>query len=496
MDKELKDLYEVEREGEYKLVIRPIEEDLEEDLIEDIDNKEEEGEPTGIMEMEVDMSLVKAMESAEESGTLAEFIADYIAFDGTIDDLRAAAGLSKIVTIDILNAAYQSLLDGSLVDDDAPIDAEVDPYDYLMKIVVKNKLFNDKEIKDMVFDEYIFHMGEKAWDDAYVRFLDDFNSTTRDELVYRLSRLHEGLEDTADIDVEEGEVEEDTDDEYEVISIGELMAELKAEDTFDTDKLESEKKLFKRYASILGVENYENLVMFYDADFGYLPADHFDPEEVVGEIVELEDNDKEMAVTYFESIPVVYEENYRTGDNTLFFPNRNKAIKYLKEIDGITSEIEDNEEGESDFIADTMADMEITNIEEALNMIDMRNNNKYDLLNKYLSEDITTEQRTIIKKMLKEGADDEELSKVFTYNPDDDSEEAYDFMKANGNLEENEYNLDLCKKVIPMLENARFELYNITQANSAYKAATDKKAQIISVLEEAIAIVRDLRTSN
>jgi hypothetical protein len=140
--------------------------------------------------------------------------------------------------------------------------------------------------------------------------------------------------------------------------------------------------------------------------------------------------------------------------------------------------------------------MEITNIEEALNIIDMRNNNKYDLLNRYLSEDITSEQRNTIKKMLKEGADDGELSKVFIYNPDDDSEEAYDFMKANGNLEENEYNLELCKKVIPMLENARFELYNITQANSAYKAATDKKAQVISVLEEAIAIVKDLKTSN
>lgn len=413
-------------------------------------------------------SSVMALESAYQDGTLAEYVADYVAFGGSVEELKAIAAESTIVTPEDIDVAAG----GDYV---LHVDSQEDPYNEFMNIVVQSKLQSDKEVQDYIFDLYFCHQGEPEWDNAYIKFLDDFGKTTRDELVYRLQRQNSPVLESLNESAED--VQKASDD---LFTVEEMMSGFV--DNMSDDQIDREIKLFKRYASILGTKAYEKLVVLNVED-NYLF--HPDSVDLYGETVEV--GNRNVSARYYEEANMIFEINKIAGSEMLFFKDIQSANDYLSKYDS-----EDIDEG---WMYGVNKDEEVLveNIHDALNYVDRYTNNKYDLLNKYLSENITREQKATLKKMLTEGAEPEELAKVFTYNPDDEDEE-YDFMKVNGNVEDNEHNVNIAKSSLSLLETIREKLYNIQKSNSAYEAATNSKQAILADLEEVFELVSDLRT--
>jgi hypothetical protein len=148
-------------------------------------------------------------------------------------------------------------------------------------------------------------------------------------------------------------------------------------DNMPEDQINKEIRLFNRYARLLNCPNYEDMIVFVDEDFIFIPENRTN---TFGEIIDIPNPD--VTVTYYKDLNVVSEQNKVAGNYFLFFKDLDSALGYLDNS-------VDADESEMDFEVD--GDKEITNIQEALNFIDVKTNNKFDLVNKYLSEDLSSD---------------------------------------------------------------------------------------------------------
>lgn len=464
--------FEFFRDGEYKLVMEQtddLEEDFEIDGLDIIEMPEEE-----IQVGEEKSPLLFAMEKAHADGTLADFIMDYVAFDGTIDDLKAVITPDSYLTTDDINAAYDNVEDSGLMLKDSDF-CDCDPYQEFVNIVLENKIFSDKEIKDSVFDSYIEHIGEYKWDEAYVRFLDNFETIMRDELKVRVEKAHSGCGITESLtEATLGDIGIAKDN---LSTVGEMMAGFI--DNMPDDQINKEIRLFNRYARLLNCPHYEDMIVFVDEDYIFIPENRTN---TFGEIIDIPNSD--ITATYYKDLNVVSEQNKVAGNYFLFFKDLDSALGYLDNS-------VDADEPEIDFEVD--GDREITNIQEALNFIDVKTNNKFDLVNKYLSEDLSGDQVATLKTLLKEGSEAEDIAKVFTYNEDEDlSDKPYDWVTANGTAEANNENVVICKEALNILDLIRSDVFSIQKANSAYEEATRLKTGIIESITNLLELIEDL----
>jgi hypothetical protein len=214
------------------------------------------------------------------------------------------------------------------------------------------------------------------------------------------------------------------------------------------EQLDKEIRLFSKYAQLLNCPHYEDMIVFVDEDYLFIPENRTN---AFGEIINIPNPN--VVASYYKDLNVISEQNKIAGSYFLFFKDLDSALRYLD------NSVE-ADEPEMDFEIDS--NKEITNIQEALNFIDVKTNNKFDLVNKYLSEDLNNDQVATLKTLLKEGSDAEDIAKVFTYNEDEDiSDKPYDWVTANGTVEANNENVVICKEALNILDLIRSDVFSI-----------------------------------
>lgn len=186
-------------------------------------------------------------------------------------------------------------------------------------------------------------------------------------------------------------------------------------------QLDDEMKKFKKFARILHVKDFGDVLVMVDEG-------ERDPSELFPDgryhVVNEETGEHEI---YFDEQGIVAE--YTNGLIYIYFASEDIMNKFIKASDEFlrSFEIEENP-----FVEESLEFGDVMSIEECLNILDKNSNNKFDLLNCYLSEHFTTDEKCKIAEMIKEGYSKDSLQKYlkekivdkdFVLTEDQDEEE-------------------------------------------------------------------------
>ena len=164
--------------------------------------------------------------------------------------------------------------------------------------------------------------------------------------------------------------------------------------------IDNELKLYSRYAKELGIKDYMSMVVFVDetgeVDPSYVLPDDGVPVEVKGE---------RTVTKYFDTGMLAERFN---GNLFLFFKDEESMDNYLSMAREFVRNIDLDEEV---CYSGDCEDEEATSIQEALNILDKRTNNQFDLLNLFLSEEMSRERSDKLIEMLKGNTDIKEIHK-------------------------------------------------------------------------------------
>lgn len=165
-------------------------------------------------------------------------------------------------------------------------------------------------------------------------------------------------------------------------------------------QLDNELKKFKKFAKILHVKDYGDVLVMVDE------GDR-DPSQLFPDgryhTVNEETGEHEI---YFDDQGIVAE--YTNGLIYIYFASEDIMNNFIKASDEFLRafDIEENP-----FVEESLELGNVVSIEECLNILDKNSNNKFDLLNCYLSENFTNEEKCKIAEMIKEGYSKDSLQK-------------------------------------------------------------------------------------
>ena len=206
-------------------------------------------------------------------------------------------------------------------------------------------------------------------------------------------------------------------------------------DNISEEQMDEELKLFKKIARIFDMKVYDEIIVCVDDG-------EYNPQYVLsdGQPVQNMSN-----IKYYPEAKLVCEA--RNGLLYLYFATEESCKNYFKLAKRFLTDYELDEPG---FNSSEYEVGDVVNIEEALSHRDANNYNKYNLLNKYLSEQFSGKEKYTIAKMLKEGVSDEELHNYMqqlrndeealkNYYGVDDEVEADDFVELEENMLNEDY---------------------------------------------------------
>ena len=215
-----------------------------------------------------------------------------------------------------------------------------------------------------------------------------------------------------------------------------LSAEI---DNVSDESLDADIKLYEFIADKLGVKNYDNLYVTVDDG-------NYNPEWVLTDGLMVPYLDYKLFM--YPSAKMIAEMN-PNGNIFMYFVTEEDAQKYFELADKFLNDFDVQENqfyddkhaeewmdrnpngyynDESDYGSDvnesvsrrhkrwtettsedTIEECTLNNLEEQLNKRDMSSNNKYDLLNAYLSQPFNQETKETLVKMLNDKVTDEEI---------------------------------------------------------------------------------------
>lgn len=396
------------------------------------------------MNMRLDESYIslRAIENAFDDGTLSDLIADYVAFGGYIDQVYEAAKDSKLVTKEDIDRAVKFLQDSKLIED----------------------LSNKEET--CYFDESV--------------------NDGLDELKENNYSLIEDIKINEDLDIELKTVSDLLDG-----AIGNMPDE----------QLDDEINFFQGVAKELGVKNYNNVIVAIDSS-------ETEPDYVLfdGEDIELGNR----FVRKYPSAKMIYEN--LTNYKFLYFKTEKDAQKYFTLVDEFLNPVELNESFSYDndlakqerkenpigyYTDDGVFKKEVKaqpkTLEEALDSLDRRTGNKYDLLNDYLCANLPEKKKKQIVELLYKSNPAENIHKYLH----EDKEDVLEYIKTsiNNGVKQGEVTVEDESKVMPVISWLRwndipYDVYYATngtiiswytedeqQANNDADVAIAKKAR-------------------
>lgn len=220
----------------------------------------------------------------------------------------------------------------------------------------------------------------------------------------------------------------DNDVEVDCMTIEDLIEGLSGNAT--EEEIDRQFKLFRKIGKLLEVPNYDKVVVAVDDG-------EYDPQYIFSDGLLIPNFGSE--VTHYPEAKMVAEK--LNGQIFLYFRNEEDcknyyqlANKFLNDFDLDENPFNDyddkhaaewmerNPHGYYNDESDYGTDVDVVDIEEALNLRDKHNYNKYDLLNSYLSERFTLDQRKVLATMLKENKSDKEIYNYLTENKTIDNE--------------------------------------------------------------------------
>lgn len=342
--------------------------------------------------LSVQPDILISLERAWEEGTLDMYIADYVEYTGSIKNIYNAVKKSSVIEeSDIDNAVKKLEKEGLLT-------KPVDPYSKLVEIYKSVEDEDPLVVQEAVNAAYFRHMGDANWDKAYSKLLDKIENgglteNIKASFLRKKANLNEAFKESKSMSIED------------------ILADLV--DNMSDEQFESEIRRFKKIASKLGINNYAKMIMT-------IVEDDYDPRstESIFEDAYVFETSMGSTYKYYPSVNMM-AETHPNGLVYLYFASIVDAVKYYDTIDQFWKDFELETSTEMNYVESSIEDEEAfeevsdgptsINVEESLNLRDMHNNNKYDLLNKYLSEKYSIEHKSIIAKMIKESASDEEI---------------------------------------------------------------------------------------
>ena len=322
------------------------------------------------MNMRLDESYIslRAIENAFDEGTLADLIADYVAFGGYIDQVYEAAKDSKLVKKEDIDEAVKFLQDSKLIGDLGDAD---------------ETCYFDESVNDGL-----------------------------DELKENSYSLIEDIKINEDLDIE-------------LKTVSDLLDS--ALGNMPDEQIDDEIDFFQGVAKELGVNKYDNVIVAIDSS-------ETDPDYVLfdGEDVELANR----FVRKYPSAKMIYEE--LNGYKFLYFKTERDAKKYFTLVDEFLNPVELNESFGYDeklakqvrkenpvgyYTDDGVFKEELKSqpktLEEALDSLDRRTGNKYDLLNDYLCANLSENKKKQISELLYKSNPAENIHKYLHEDKED-----------------------------------------------------------------------------
>lgn len=443
-------------------------------------------------------TLLFQIEKAWDEDILPEFISDYIGSgSGTLTEIQNAIKDSQYVSeVDYNNAIkYLEMKD--------MLPNKVDPYKQFVEVYNAGYMYDDFELKNMLNAIYFPHMGNAVWDNAYSRILKNFESL-KDQRSEKYNKYRqEKTEEVKEI------MNESLD--LDIMQVQDMLA---AEiDNVSDEGIDADIRLYKYIASKLGVKNYDNL--FVGVDDG-----NYNPEWVLEDGLMLPN--KEHKLYMYPSAEMV-AEFHPNGNIFMYFATEDAAKKYFdlakKFLDDFdvdenqfyaesvvsTPEVEKTPRKRWTATKETFNECTLTNLEETLNMRDIRSNNKYDLLNLYLKEHFSLDARKKLVEKINSGASDADIHSMLLVEEVDELEATEYKERELTNIEEmDEFiqkNGSAIVKDIQLLDNAVDYLlskgidYDVDSYEDSYRLSWYVGIDESTIDNANIAIAKDVKSS-
>lgn len=382
--------------------------------------------------------LLFQIEKAWDEDILPEFISDYVGSGcGSIKDIETAIKKSTCVTETDYNNAIKYLEMKDMLPN------KIDPYKQFVEVYNAGHMYDDFELKNMLTAIYFPHIGNEVWDNAYERIMKNFESLKDQRsdkyTEYKNATKTEGVKkimnEALDLDI---------------MTVQDMLsAEI---DNVSEENLDADIKLYKFIASKLGVKDYDNLYVTVDDG-------NYNPEWILTDGLMLPYLDYKLFM--YPSSKMIAEMN-PNGNIFMYFVTEEDAQKYFELADKFLNDFDVQENqfyddkhaeewmdrnphgyynDESDYGSDvnesvsrkhkrwttvtsedTIEECTLSNLEEQLNKRDMLSNNKFDLLNLYLSEAFSMKSRKALVEKINSGATNEELAQLLTLTESEDED--------------------------------------------------------------------------
>lgn len=309
-------------------------------------------------------TLKVRLEESYDQGTCDVFIMDYVDFGGLLQDLIDVAHKSDIINNDQFDSIINNLKENNLISCD-----------------------NCREDTD----SFLGYMQDKYCDeDADEVQICSINDLTDDCVPC-------GCVLSEDIDLEDAIF-----NDIEIKPLEDIISGLM--DNVSQDQLDKEIRLFKKIATLLDLEDYSNLYV--------VVTDEYDPSYFDdGILIALKDGDLKS-----HSLLNCVSEKLN-GLIYIYFKSEEDAKKFISHAHKYLNNFEfDNEEEDSTpYETDETFSVEESTIEESLNYLDRKTNNKYNLVNIYLSESYNKDlDKKLKEELLKEDYSIESLLNIMT----------------------------------------------------------------------------------
>ena len=407
--------------------------------------------------------LLFQIEQAWDEDILPEFISDYVSSGcGSLKDIENEISKSTHVTeVDYNNAIKYLEMKNMLPN-------KIDPYKQFVEVYNAGYQYDDFELKNMLAAIYFPHMGNEVWDNAYNKILNNFESLKDQREDTQYNKYKSEKKEEVNRMINEAL-------DSNIMTIQDMLsAEI---DNVSDEGLDADIKLYQFIASRLGVKDYSELYVAVD-DGNYNPEWVFEDGLMIPYL--------DYKLFMYPSSQMVAEFN-PNGNIFMYFVTEEDANKYfdlakkfLDDFDVDENQFYDDKHAEewmdrnphgyyndeSDYGSDVnesinsskkrwsirsekpqLEECTLSNLEETLNRRDMKSNNKYDLLNLYLSEKFSLDTRKELVEKINKGASNEELCEMLTLTENDDLEpinaetkellsvdELFELTKTNGSV--------------------------------------------------------------
>lgn len=256
-----------------------------------------------------------------------------------------------------------------------------------------------------------------VWDDDYEDDEIDrlYHDASEDEL--RQMGAFDNLNDEEDDSWLDESYEDSEDVDY--MTVNDLIAGLV--DNASDQEINRQLRLFKQIAKLLEVPNYDNMIVAVD-DGDYNPEYIFSDGLLMPSLA--------PTVTFYPDAKMVGE--VLNGQIFLYFKDEEACKKFFHMAKKFLTDFDlDENQFDADHAAEWMernphryynsesdygTDVNVVDIEEALNYKDKISNNQFDLLNNYLSERFTLDQRKILATMIKENKSNKDIYEYLVEN--------------------------------------------------------------------------------